>query len=635
MNRQVQLRWGDLTIDLNEAPFDAVAGSWSGAGTQQELQVVVQATGLGELQRAMARLRRVVNQATAWAQERVGQPGYIYTKVCDGLSQTAELGATWLRKAITGGAVLEGDASEQARGRYVVNATLSLEVDETWRRAAPELALAGSASIAARSDGGITATGAGLTGRRIGWDYTTGLTLRFHWLAAANDVVFFQWGTNIKAWWDTSDGRFYMQDGTGAANDASSSVYSFTAGQEVEVVFKFDPVAAGGTGMAIYVDGVLDGEATTCTFGDVTAHEVWPGIPWMPTAATISNPAETFTLFSPTGEQVLLNAQVWPEPLSGAQCAGLFEWGRPDPELCWYVAPADDANTNALYRFFNVPGTQRCLGRAVLSADTDFDKVIIAARPGRAQTAALFELEDGTLGAATTDEADATASAGGVARHDPAEVASGVRSTVTVASNPADVEPYQGRYRVYLAGKDNNSNVGHAGIRFRANFGGVAGDLSDEVFFGAVSTYSVVELGTLSVPPDAWPEGAVSASSTITTPFFTVEVHAGNDLGSAGGTLDLDALYLVPDEVAIQGLMAAFDHSDQYAVVDFTSEPPAHVLTGNWRTLEFGGWVEVTQDRLELWPGEASVWVFGFRDTGEAARANDELAAWWLVAPGW
>ena len=79
------------------------------------------------------RSARVINQGAHYAGEQVGSAVYVYTKTCDDVYQTAEHGATWLRKQIISGSVVEPDASEFAAGRYALTLTLSLEVSDNWR----------------------------------------------------------------------------------------------------------------------------------------------------------------------------------------------------------------------------------------------------------------------------------------------------------------------------------------------------------------------------------------------------------------------------------------------------------------------------------------------------------------------
>ena len=492
--------------------------------------------------------------------------------------------------------------------------TVGLQTDDVWRRAAPAPLLASSsASVTIASERLTAPASATLTAPRIGWT-TGGFTVRVRWLYSDNDCTFFEaeaGANDVKAYYKASDNKLYIEDSAGAA--ATSGALTSSAGDELDLVFKWDPATPK---KGIWVNGVANGSAGACTL-------------------TFTLP-ETYKIFAPsTVSQTLVSWQLWPAVLTDAQCAGLYSWGQPEAELPFYVTPTDTKNTNGLFKVYNVPGTTSAPVRLVVEAGQALDKLLVAARPGRVQTAAKLELESGTLGTAVTSEADATASAGNVARFTPTTTGSVLRVTSTIATNPAEIAAYKGRYRLYMQLKDNNTAVGRAKIKFRLVAGGVNGDFSDLVYAAALSTYSLVDLGTFFVPPDAWPENAENATTTEVTPALKVEIWAENTSGGGGDTLDMDALQLVPDEVALEAQGAAWAYATQYAVLDFCSMPPAHVLVADWRSLEFGGWLEVTGSWLELSPGPNTLWVYGFRTVTEGAQANDTLTAVWLLAPGW
>jgi hypothetical protein len=355
-------------------------------------------------------------------------------------------------------------------------------------------------------------------------------------------------------------------------------------------------------------------------------------------ALTTDSPS-TYVLFNPTGAQSCLNIQVWSAALTSAQALALHAWGRPPAELGFYVPPTDTKNTNAAYKLYNIPGETEALLRLLLSDATQaYDKFRIGIRPLRIQTTTLWECESGTLGTDVTGQADATASGGNVARFTPTATTYGTRVTVTVAADPDDVAPFYGEYRLLLAGKDDASATGINTIKFRTVVGGVNGDYSTPVSMAAVSTYSLLDLGTLTVPPGAWPEETEDCTSDVHAgSYFQIEICTANSVGAAGGTLDMDALYLQP--VELEGVVEnSALTTAQFQVMDFISEPPAQVAVADARTLEFAGWGDYVGDRLMLPPvcGDAGLALLhAYRDTAEASRANDAVTVYWFVAPRW
>lgn len=616
--RQVQLRRGSTTLDFNVSPYAMVAGSWSGLAGSMEMQVLAQATTLAELRRYVADVRKMLNQAGHYAGEQVGSAVYLYTKVCDDLTTTAEFGATWLRKKVLAGAVVEPDPTTFASGQYRVTLTVSLETEEAWRRAAPiSVLVASSASTAVRSDGGLTVPAtATLTARRVTWTASTGLTVRVRWLYSDNDCTFFfaETGANdMKALYLAGDNKLYIYDDGG--NSASSAALTATAGDELDLVFKWDPTTPK---LGIWVNGVANGTDAHGTL-DV---------------------ADTFQVFAPsTVSQHLLSWQLWPAALTDAQCAGLNAWGRPEPELMYSISPTDTKNTNAAYKFYNAPGEADALLRVTLSDGTQaYDKVRIGIRPLRIQTTTMWECESGTNGSDVADAADATASGGNVAQFTPADAAYAARNTVTIAANPADVAAFYGQYRLLLAVKDNAASTGINLIKWRTVIAGVNGDYSSEFSCAAVSTYSLLDLGTLSIPPGTWPEETEAVTGDVHAgSYFQIEIAAKNTAGLGGGTLNLDALYLQPVElegtVENTALTTSF-----YQLIDFASPEPAHVAVADWRSLEWAGWGDYVGDRL-AWPpvkGDAGLaLLYAYRDTAEKAYPQDALTVWWWVVPRW
>lgn len=350
---------------------------------------------------------------------------------------------------------------------------------------------------------------------------------------------------------------------------------------------------------------------------------------------------ETFTVFAPyTAAQTLLSWQLWPEALTDAQCAALYAGGRPEPELLCYAAPTDEKATNAYYRLYNAPGDAPGRLRLLLSSsDTDDqDQVRVGLRPRRIQTTHKWECESGTLGSNTAANSNSDASGGSQARFTPSADTSVVRVTVVIAPDPDDVAAMQGEYRVLLAGYDSAGSVGVNLIKWRLAVAGQYEDFSDEFAFAAVSTRSLLDLGTLSIPPGAWPEESVTAvTDEHAGSYVTLELHVRNTLGSGGGTLDMDALYLFP--VEREGVWTGdFDVSDLIAVIDHASDPPAAVAVADEHSLEFARWGAWVGDMLELTPAAGaagSLMLYWYRNGVEQAFPNDTSDVWLFYRPGW
>ena len=615
MMRQVQLRRGSTYIDLNVSPYDVVAGSWASGGANLELRVLVQATTLPELMRYVAPIRRMLNQGAHYAGEQMGSAVYVYTKTCDDVYATAEHGATWQRKQIISGSVVEPDASEFAAGRYALTLTLSLEVSAVWERATPENVLARSGTVTTQSNGSVLVTsGSYLTARRKTWSLSTGVTVRVRWLWQDYDTTFFfaETGTyDMRATYLAADNKLYIYD---AANRvASSSALAPSALEELDIVFKWDIVTPK---MTIWVNGVENGSVAGCTLADV----------------------DTYKIFQPTGYSAYLYSwQLWPTQLTDAQCAGFYAWGRPEPELAYYIPPTDTKNTNAAYKIYNVPGEADARLRLLLSDATQaYDSFRVGLRPLRIPTATKWECESGTLGAQTADAADATASAGHKARFTPASTSYGTQVTISIADYPADVAAYYGQYRLLLAGIDNAASVGLNILKWRLVCAGTGEAYSGEFSFAVVAQYSLLDLGTLRIPAGSWPEEAESCATTVQyEPYLSLEIQIKNTANS--GTLDFDAIYLQP--VELEGVVNCTALTTaEFLALDFASTPASWMGVSSALSLEPAHFADYLGDDLALAPvaGDAGLlMVYAYRDTNEKAYPNDAVTVYPYIRPGW
>lgn len=619
--RQVQLRLAGeeiaSVIDLNVSPYKLEAGSWRSNLERLEMRLVIQATTLAELYRYHAAISQSLAQASAWTTAMHPLPVYVYMKVCDSLTTTAELGATWLRKIVRGGRLTLDDASERANGQYTALATLALEVDRYWQRAAPAQVLqctTGSAYLSTRSDGGLTIDNAQvvLYARRQRWTSSTGITARTFWTPTTLSSVqinLLRLSASMRAYVNPATGAIALADETGIV---ASTNYTFVAGTTYEIVIRMQDKASG-----IWING-----EPAVTYG---ASLTWPSDP------------DTYRILDTSGAcgtQIIHSVQVWPSALTNSEIVSLRAWGQPEAELTWTDAGGSSTQLTALNAsIYNVAGDDLAPVRMVLDGSQSFDQLRVHMRALIAPSAAAYECESGTLGANTASNSNSDASGGSQARFTPADTAWATRVTVTLASNPADVARLRGRHRLFLAGYDGAGTTNVNQVRWRLVVAGVAEEWSEERAFAAVATRSLLDLGTLDMPPGAWPDEATLASTDVEAgTYVVVEIQAANATGSGGGTLDLDALYLAPAEMELLVQTPDYDGSDEWIVVDFVSTQMNAVTVRDYRSMEWASWGQMVGDRLRLTPRAglaAFLWMYAYRDAGEAAMPKD-TATWHL-----
>ena len=633
--RSAKLVRGSVEISLNASPYSFVEESWADGGTSLELVVLIKASTWADVERSVSALQRMMTQAAYYAQAGAGDPVYIYSKNCDALTYTAEIGATWKRKMVLGGSarVTKSMASPTDVSAWV---TLSLSVKATWLRAASVPLIEATSGLAGYAGGGLT-VGASISPyvRRLSFTSTTGFTERVFWLFAdptsTNVVHLARLSGQMRVYYTASTKRLSLVDESGDLLINASR--TFTAGDVIDLAIVYSTTYA-----AIFVDGVK--------LGSYTGTVDWPATP------VRYRPVEQSGGAVP---QTILSLQVWPTALSDAEIAALYAWGRPDPELPFAITPTDGAtptpveNTSAIYKLYNTPGDAPARLRPIVAGYTaNYDALAVQVRTSgvpRASTGGpvvKFECESGTLGAATASTADASASAGNVARFTPAATTWAVRTTIAVCADAIHMDPYQGRWRLMLQAKDNAAAIQINSIRWRYKVAGVAGDYSDEVSLPSVATRCLVDLGELTLPPTAWPEGAAASAGTeYSGSYLVIEIETMNSTGSGGGTLDLDALYLAPADLEATATATSWVVADQVLFLDFASDPPAPcVLHDTWSTMEWGGSVTWEGNALELPPTTdpddgALLWLYAYRDTSYQALPKDTLWAWLQILPGW
>jgi hypothetical protein len=272
------------------------------------------------------------------------------------------------------------------------------------------------------------------------------------------------------------------------------------------------------------------------------------------------------------------------------------------------------------------------------SVGSDQDQIRVGLRPLRVQTTHMWECESGTLGDDTANNVDADASAGNQARFTPDDTASATRVTVVICADPDDVAAMRGEYRLLLAGEDSAASAGINLIKWRLVVAGQSEDYSDETYFAAVSTRSLLDLGTFSIPPGAWPEETINATTDIHAgSYITLEIAARNTTGGGGGVLDLDALYLFPAER--EGIWTGdYDVSAVKAVIDHSSDPPAAVTASDKHSLEFAGWATWLGDILTMTPvsgAAGSLCLIWYRNGVEECYPNDTSDVYIYYLPRW
>lgn len=632
--RSVKLVRGSVEISLNASPYSFVDAGWSDGGTTIEIEVLIKASTWSDVERSVSALQRTLTQAAYYSQAGAGDPVYIYSKTCDALSYVAEIGATWRRKLVLGGSarVTKYMASPTDVSAWVM---LSLSVKAVWLRAAAMPLIEATSGLTSYPSGGL-AVAAAIEPyvRRLGWTSATGITARFHWIyadAGSAQINFVRLSSDLRLFWGGTSKIFGIGDGAGAYK--YTGTYAFTAGQVVEIV------CAWTIGDLLLV---VNGEVAYAEDLTIT----WPSLPTRYRICAPDTGANT---------QTFLNAQIWPTALSSAQMMGLYSWGRPEAELSFVITPTDGAtptpveNTSAIYKIYGTPGDAPARLRPIVAGySADYDALAVQMRTSgvpRVSTGGpvvKFECESGTLGSNTASTADASASAGNVARFTPTTTVWLPRVTITVCADAVHMDPYQGRWRLMLQAKDNASAIQINSIKWRYKVADVPGDYSDEVSLPSVSTRCLIDLGELTLPPTAWPEGAAASTGTeFSGSYLVIEISAMNTIGSGGGTLDLDALYLAPADLEALATATTWDVSDQVLFLDFASDPLAPcIVEDTWSTVEWGGVVTWEGNALELPPTTdpddgALLWLYVYRDTSYQALPKDTLWTWLQILPGW
>lgn len=624
MARSLQLWCGSTKLSLNSSTYILQAAPpFRADATTTVFTLLVKGSTIDAVEQHVNLIRRILANAQTHEETLSGNAVFVYTKTCDSVGDVAELGATWRRRRVLGGKVATipiGGVDVAALPNVLATVTL-YHRDPSWERATPTAVMvSSSANVTVNSDGGIIVpASATITARRSN-ALSKGLTLRVWWQYTDADITFLKIETgtyDVTAYYQASNNTLYMQDK--AANIAGTTGFAPTVGDMVEIVFRWDSLTPS---MKIFVNGTVMGLASLC---ELNFTEV-----------------DTYTIENGTSAQTIYSYQLWPVAYSDAICAAFYAYGKPEPELAFVVNPANNKNTNAFYKIYNVPGTLDAFARIVLSnysSSTDYDAVAYAFRPLQIQATHLFECESGTLGTDVATNSNSDASGGSQARFTPSATSWVTRVTLVLCADPDDVQAYNGYYRLYLACCDNAAATGINQLQWRLVVAGVAEPWSETIQVGAVSTRLLVDLGEMQIPPGAWPAETLSATTDVHAgSYITLEIQSANTTGTGGGTFDFDALYLAPAE--IEGLVIAidWDNTDEYCVLDWVSDPPAAITVRDYRSMEFASWATLNQDAISLPPNAGNcggLWVYCYRDTTDQAYPNDQINAWLYYRPRW
>lgn len=596
-------RGEELTLSSGQNPA-LVEESWNDQGDGVQFTILYQDLTWNAVKSFMHRLQLLLSQASRDAESLSGSPVYLYSKTCDSVSTIAEFGPTWKMKRILSGLV-KLEKTTNNPNRVAAWLTISVATEIYWRRCQPVNPLEhGTLAAVDHPAAGTLSLAQGSSShlfyRKIGWTAATGVTVRYLWQYRSpmdSQLSFMRvGGSSFRLYYGPSWYGFAFLDES--AQRFSTSSFTMISGQVYDLVLRL-----GTSHASLFVDGVLAGSYSSALS--------WP---------SYSNRHPILSYDAGTGvAQYLRGLQVWPTLLTDAEVASLTSWGRPDAELPLLVTPADGAtptpveNTSSRYSLVAVPGTAPAPLRTLVAGYvTAFRKVIAGIRQGGVPRPSTFstlvtkyEAESGTLGSGVTSVVDSSASNGNVARYTPTSSAWAARVTVTLAADAANVTVLRGTWRLLVLVKDSASVLQTNSLRYCLNIAGQRiTDYSEEVSAPALSTRSLVDLGTLQIPPSQWSRTALASTGTqYVGNYLTLEIQVYNSIGTGGGTLDIDALYLVPVDAELEALTPTWSVSNQVVSLDFVNDPPtSELLFSTWSAAEWAGLVDYLGDSLEVPP---------------------------------
>lgn len=596
-------RGEELFLSSGQNPA-LVEESWDDRGDGVQFTILYQSRTWNDVSAFIQRLQLFLAQATRDAEGLSGRPVHLYTKNCDAIGATAEFGPTWRMKRILGGGT-KIERTMTSPSQVAVYLSVSLVTEEYWRRSQSvsllEHALSSTVDLPAQGVLSITpGASSHLYYRKRTWTPSTGVTVRFLWqyrLPMDSQLAFMRVGTStFRLYFGPSWNGFSFADE--AAQRFSTGSLTMVANQVYDLVLRL-----GNTYASLHVDGTL--------VGSYSSPLSWPTVP-------SRHPILSYDAGTGTA-QYLRGLQVWPTLLSDQEVVSLTEWGIPEPELPLLVIPSDGAgptqveNTSSRYGLVSLPGTAPAPLRVVVAGSgTNYRRVLAGLRRGSVpKPSALsalvtkYEGEAGSLGPGVVSTADASASNGLVARYTPTTTTWATRVSFSLAADAADVDRLRGTWRLLALVKDSATVLQTNSLRYCICVAGQrVTPYSDEVSAPSLATRSLVDLGLVQLPPSQWSQSAlVSTGTQYSGTFMTLDLQSANSVGSGGGTLDIDAIYLFPADAELEVLTPNWVVATQVASMDFISDPVAvELLFSTWAAAEWAGVGNYLGDALEVPP---------------------------------
>lgn len=194
----------------------------------------------------------------------------------------------------------------------------------------------------------------------------------------------------------------------------------------------------------------------------------------------------------------------------------------------------------------------------------------------------LWELEDGNVAGGASVQTVAGASGGDtVQKASPASTLTRYAymsvSDVCTANSHTDHEHQIGRYMVLLRCK---VNAGTVGIQMRSGYSSVVDMSPSEEIFVDDTSFQIVELGEIQIPPMTI-DGMIGDATSYAAEFM-IELYAEQVSGTS--TLDLDALALVPtSHFAFIDKAQAINYLSDFGGVVLYTQPDDEAGGYGWR----------------------------------------------------
>lgn len=296
--------------------------------------------------------------------------------------------------------------------------------------------------------------------------------------------------------------------------------------------------------------------------------------------------------------------QLWPTALSQAEAEEVMAWAKPELEIGYLnrgTPPSDIPDLAGDHKLVVTAGSEGAALAIMASsgASPTIDRYMIGVRVDTCRyvpssisdvvlndPTVLYECENSILSGGTTQVSVSNASGGKVARVTPTNTDWGTRCIIYLIDSQSRLWWYRGLWRLLLVVRDNANNVQVNQIRWRFLQHGVSlSDWIGPLWASAVNTFTYIlmskEMQDTFLPPTSWHEEIFDGGSLGNySDLLQVEIQTRNTVGSGGGTLDLDALVLMPaDRIGV--IQAVLAHNNFWHLVDHTTSPFGTALVGN------------------------------------------------------